>query len=960
LAVFLVVDPFWVQNIMRIDEAKIKSAFSTRVRKCVRPVFGILVLYGIFGFFVLPPIAKNLAQDCLSETLHRPVAIGRMRINPFTFSLVIERLEVKEREGEKAFAALDELYLGWRPVSLWRQGLVIDEIRLLNPRLHIVRQTEKRYNFPDWAGAKTKNEKPVFSLNNIQVSGGRIEFDDHVTGEKHLVSDLALKLPFVSNMAYATDIFVEPHFSAILDGAPIELKGQSKPFSESRKSEFKLVLRHAPLSKFFAYFPTGMPVRIESGALDTDLALVFDLVQAEIPRMTLSGTASIRDLKMIRPDGALLLAFAQLDLALLAAEPFGAQFRIKELALDSPEIVVRADRTGKIEWADFLLKAKDASKTSLDWSLGEGKIRGGRLRWNDASFARSTTIEFETIEAFVKNLDSKGGTADFGVAFTQAKGGVNIDGTFGLAPFEADFSVSARTLDLLPLRPYFSGKLNLDVTRGHVSANGQARLRERAPGEGMTGGFSGEFTMGNFQSLDKARADFLRWKSLHADRIEAHFGPDSITIGEIALSDFFARLVVNPDGRINLLDIVRQDEKAAPPPKNTPPIRIDKITLQGGRVRFTDNFIKPNYTASLEEIGGRVTGLSSVPESRASLELRGNYDRVAPLRIQARINPLSEQPYLDLQADVKGIDLTALSAYSSKYAGYAIDKGKLSLSVKYKIENRQLEAENRVFLDQLTFGEAVESKDATTLPVRLAVSLLKNREGEIDINLPISGSLDDPQFSVGGLVVKMLVNLLTKAAISPFALIGAMLGNGEEVDNVTFDPGRSALTQESIERLESLARALSDRPALKFEIEGRAEPDQDMEGIKRARLERKIRAEKLGRTEPEDEDPSLSGIGEQEYPGLLERVYAAENFPKPRNVIGFVKSLPVEEMEKLILANSVVDENDLRALANRRARTVRDWLVLHGVAAERIFLLPGKIGVAEEGSSARGASFSLK
>ena len=161
--------------------------------------------------------------------------------------------------------------------------------------------------------------------------------------------------------------------------------------------------------------------------------------------------------------------------------------------------------------------------------------------------------------------------------------------------------------------------------------------------------------------------------------------------------------------------------------------------------------------------------------------MRGNYDNVAPLTIAAQINPLSGKPYLDLQADVKGIELTALSAYSGKYAGYAIDKGKLSLFVKYKIENDQLEAENRVFLDQLTFGDAVDSPEATSLPVKLAVSLLKNRAGEIDINLPISGSLNDPEFSVGGLVIKVIVNLLGKALTSPFALIGSMFGGGEEL-----------------------------------------------------------------------------------------------------------------------------------------------------------------------------------
>jgi hypothetical protein len=201
--------------------------------------------------------------------------------------------------------------------------------------------------------------------------------------------------------------------------------------------------------------------------------------------------------------------------------------------------------------------------------------------------------------------------------------------------------------------------------------------------------------------------------------------------------------------------------------------------------------------------------------------------------VSGRVNPLSAKPYLDLQADIKGIEMTSLSPYSGKYAGYAIEKGKMSLFVKYKIENDQLTAENRVFLDQLVFGNPVDSPDATKLPVTLALALLKNRNGEIDINLPISGSLNDPEFSMGGLVVKVIVNLLVKAVTSPFALLGSVFGGGEELSNVDFEAGRARdHAEQRRQRLENLARALVDRPALRLDIEGRADPGNDPEGLR--------------------------------------------------------------------------------------------------------------------------------
>jgi uncharacterized protein involved in outer membrane biogenesis len=963
---------------MKFNAIRTRIARSPGIRKCALWITGILHLYGFLGFILVPPILKHVVTGYLGEALRRPVAIHRVGFNPLTLSLTVEGMEIKEREGGEILAGFDGLHLDLQAYSLWRRGLVIDEIRLLNPRLRVVRLAENRYNVSDLADGfmngpkegKAGNAALAFSLNNIQVSGGRIEFDDRVTGEKHVASDLALTLPFVSSMAYAADIFVEPHFSAILDGARIELKGQSKPFSEFRESEFRLISNHVALPKYFAHIPAPMPVKLESGALDTDVTLIFDQARGQAPRMTLSGTASIRDLKMSGPDDAPLLAFARLDLALDSVEPFSGRFRIEQATLDSPEITVRSDRAGKIDWLEFLPKTGGAP---VDWSLGEGRISGGVLHWSDASFGKIVRLDAGAIEAFVKNLDGTGRTADFGATFTLGhKGEATVGGTLGVAPFDADLDVSVKTVDLMPLRPYFSGKLNFDITRGHVSARGKARLRPLAQqdGPGLTGGFAGHIAIDDFQSVDTASAaDFLRWKSLYFDHVDARFGPGSVSIGEIALSDFFARVIVSPEGRLNLLDIVRADDADAPRvaprtgSRESLPVRIDKVTLQGGRVRFTDNFIKPNYTANLEKIGGQVAGLSSAPESRASLELHGHYDRGAPLAVLARINPLSATPYLDLQADVKGVDLTALSAYSGKYAGYAIDTGKLSLSVRYKMENRKLEAENRLFLDQLTFGEAVESAEATTLPVRLAVSLLKNNKGEIDIHLPISGSLDDPRFSVGAMIVKVLANLLTKAATSPFALLGSMFGN-EKFDDLPFEPGYAGLTPEAVEHLEKLAVALADRPGLRLGIEGRADLDWDTDGMKRARLERKLlRVMKGEAAERENEasaPPSeIAEITAQEYSGLLERVYAAEDFPKPRSSLGFVKSLPVEEMEKLILAHSAVGEDDLNALADRRARTVRDWMSARGVDAERIFLLPGKVDLAEEDQPCCGVRFSL-
>jgi hypothetical protein len=393
-------------------------------------------------------------------------------------------------------------------------------------------------------------------------------------------------------------------------------------------------------------------------------------------------------------------------------------------------------------------------------------------------------------------------------------------------------------------------------------------------------------------------------------------------------------------------------------------VRIGKIALQGGNVNFSDFFIKPNYSANLTGIGGGVTEMT--PEKAGDVELRGKIDNAAPVEILGRVNPLAVDLFLDMKGSARDIELPPLSPYAVKYAGYGIERGKLSVNVKYAVESRKLVAENQIYLDQLTFGERVESPTATKLPVTLAVALLKDRNGVIDINLPISGSLDDPQFSLGGIIVKVIVNLIVKAVTAPFALLGSLFGGGEELAYLEFAPGSAALAGGEQAKLKNLAKALTERPGLKLDISGRAAPEADREGLKRASIDGKVRAQKFNDLRRAGAAPASADaltVEPAEYEKYLRRAYGEEKFPKPRNLIGLAKDLPVAEMENLMLAHAQVAEDDLRLLANARAQAAKEWLVAEGkVPAERVFLVAPKLGaegIKDKGKPTR-ADFALK
>ena len=338
--------------------------------------------------------------------------------------------------------------------------------------------------------------------------------------------------------------------------------------------------------------------------------------------------------------------------------------------------------------------------------------------------------------------------------------------------------------------------------------------------------------------------------------------------------------------------------------------------------------------------------LSSRENTKADVLLRGKLEGYAPLEITGKINPLQKDLYIDLQAVFKGMDLSPVTPYSGKYLGYEIAKGKLSFDLKYHIDRRKLDSQNVIFIDQLNLGEKVDSPDATKLPVSLAVSLLKDRNGQIKLDIPVAGTLDDPQFSVWRIVIKVLLNLLAKAATAPFALLGSLFGGGEELSYIEFDYGKAVLGEENLKKVGVLDKALADRPALKIDLAGYVDAERDREALRDMIFQRKIKAQKLselarsGKGEIKPDDIVISNA---EYETYLTKAYKAEKFPKPRNFIGIPKKLPVAEMEKLIQTHIEIKDDDLRLLANQRATAARDAILAAGdVAADRIFIVETK------------------
>ena len=602
----------------------------------------------------------------------------------------------------------------------------------------------------------------------------------------------------------------------------------------------------------------------------------------------------------------------------------------------------------------------------------------------------------------------------------QGRGQLGFQGDLRPEPLSLKGQVSVSALDLRALQPYLDPHVNVTLAGAAALAQGRVNVdtvRSRG-GDVLNVRYQGRLGLQDLRLRDRVNdAMLLRWASFTLDRTDLAWRDGAIDadLGFIALKDFYGRVIVNRDGTLNLASVVRREGEAAAtsvttpqeagkpvsaatsamaaassasvpqqatpattvtrsgttttttatttaaapaPSASTPPrLRWQGIHLEKGEVDFTDTFIQPNYSAHLTRLAGDISAVSSAQPEPAKVEVNATLDDSAPVRISGQLHPLGPKLFTDIQGVAKGIELTRLTPYSARYAGYPIEKGTLSVNVHYKVDGGKLQADNQVFLDQLTFGERVDSPEATKLPVLLAVSLLKNARGEIDVNLPISGSLDDPQFSVGGIIWRVIVNLLSKAVLAPFSLLAG--DSGGELGNVPFQPGLAELDDIARARLDKLAEKLKDRPSLKLEATGWADADLDREGLRQAHVQQLMRRAKA-KAKGVDVDEVV--IEPAERGTWLKAAYQAADIKKPRNLIGMAQSLPDEQMTALLKASAVVDAAALKALADDRANEVKAYLS-DRLDPERVRLTASRVGTegkVDEKSGGSSVQFQLR
>ena len=950
-----------------------------------------LALYSLLGFLILPGIALRVANQQLANYATVPAHIQRIELNPFSLEVTLWGLVIGEPGKEQV--GFERLYANLQLDSLWTKALHLSDIELDKPKTEVLFARDGKLNllglFKLPASEPTPadpNAKPFpLRIDRIKLAGGNVHFEDARPSEP--IEFLYDKLDFeLNNLSTLPEDNADMTLVAIGPaGGQIDWKGNFSLIPIA--SEGTLKVTDGQMKAFWPYVRDAVPLVLENGVVS--LSTDYKLNLSKETELLLSNVSvSVAPFAIKAPDGRPLAKLDRLDVSETTVDLAKQQVVVGKIRSQKLETWAALEADGQLDWQKLFASqpSKPAAKAAAEpkntpaaadspkpeptapakpWQvlLKDVQLRDYKVHLADRSAKPEVTLDVTPLNVDLQNFDSLNGSP-FNVKLETGlgkQGKISADGVVNLAPVTAQLNVKTQDIDLRVAQSYINPFIRLELRSGMLGSDLKVNLKSTEP---LALSVTGRAQVDQLHTLDTLKTrDFLKWQQVVVEGLNYQHG-DSLSIDRINLFQPYVRFMINDDRTTNIDDLLipqpadsAAKTAAAKPASNSKPlgIHIGGIAINDGSANFADFSLTPNFATAVQQLNGQIGTIDSRQAKPASVDVNGKVDRYAPVTIKGAVNPFDPMASLDIATSFKRVELTTLTPYSGKFAGYRIRKGRLNLDLHYLITKGQLKAENKVVVEQLQLGEKVDSPDAVSLPLKLAIALLKDVDGKISIELPVTGDLNNPQFSVMPIVWQTLRNLIVKAAAAPFKMIGGLIsgGSSEDLGTVSFAPGSSELSKDAEAALDKLAKALKERPALRLEIEGTAAKSSDGPLLAEQRLEREYQynyykmLQRRGDKVPAQ--ASLLQVPDDEKGPLLEGIYRTRLKTQPP---AEWKDLGKEERTAKMRAGLITfwgaSDVLLRQLGQDRASSIKDYLVDKGqLADDRVYFIDANLGEAE-------------
>lgn len=969
-------------------------------------LLGLVGAYALFGFYGVPALVQSVARTQV-EKIGRKIEIGQVAFNPFTFEASIDGLKLTEGDGSPllAFEHLGvDVQVG---ASIWERGAILDYLHLKAPDIALVVEKDGSVNLAKLVPPSDEPDEPPgppprVRIGALSIERGRLGIEDRSRPQPFATALTPIEFTltdFRTDLDYGSAYHL---MAATAAGEELEWSGDFSVQPIGSRGSF--AVRKLQATTIASYLQDQLPVKLLSGVIGLsgsyemtlDPTLALDL---KLPAVTIDqiAVAEKKSPASQRPP----LSVAQISVEDIAVSLARRDVKLRRVAISGLNADVFREADGSINLtrlagppapadakpaAAAAVAAEPGKPAESPWQVAIGSIDllKSSINAEDRTMKPAMRVSLSPIAVNVKGYSSTSNQlqirADLGIAKT---GRLKTEGSLQLKPLATQLALDLQNIDVTLAQPYIAGLTPARLKSALLGVKGQLSYATHENAQ-ATMSFTGDASLGSLRVQDRAQTqDLLKWRDLQIQGIAFQQAPDKLDIERITLVEPYTSVVIAKDRSINLsqamapnkpaaktadapLATVTKKTKSTTPAGKTMPVRLKTLRIEGGELLFADQSIEPSFAAGIKALKGEITGLSTLPSSRAKLHLEGQVDKFSPVLIDGESSPMAFDRYTDIALSFRNMDLIRFNPYSGRFAGYNITKGKLTTELKYSIRNRQLAAQHHVIVDQLEFGDATGSKQAVPLPVKLAVGLLKDRHGVIDLELPVNGSLDDPTFKIGPLIGKTLVNLLTKAVTAPFSMLARLFGgSGEELAYVDFAPGADGMSLGEAEKIDKLATALIERPQLKLDIPLTFSAANDGAEIAKIALEQRLFQITTANAAPKATAKKVAR--DLPRPGLLEspetiaskRLVALEQLH--RQLLQAAPPASVTEtgariafLEKALQTALTPDAAALDQLARARADNVQAMLLAHPeIKAERLYLTARQTSSLSESGAVR-------
>ncbi|CAM3708845.1 hypothetical protein CCOS865_00634 [Pseudomonas reidholzensis] len=951
----------------------------------------LVALYSLLGFLIVPGLGLRIANQQLANYARVPAQLQRIEFNPFSLELTLWGLQIGEPGKEQV--GFERLYANLSLDSLWTRALHLDAVELDKPRSEVLFAKDGSLNLTQLfklPASEPKPEAPAsepfpLRIASIKLSEGYLHFEDLRPSEpiEFLYDSMNLELKNLSTLPDDNaDMTLVANGPA---GGRIDWKGTLglAPIS----SEGTLKITDGKMKAWWPYVRDAVPLVLEDGVISLDTHYKLNL--SKQTELLLDNTSvRIAPFAIKAPDGRPLARLASLEVSETSIDLAKQLVTVGKIRSEKLETWAALESDGQLDWQKLLAsqpakatpkekaepaaaepstEEKAAAEPSKPWQvlLKDVQARNYMIHLADRSQKEPVALDVGPLNLDLQGFDSLNKSPftlklDTGIG---KQGKLQASGEVNLAPVTAKLAVSTNDIDLRVAQAYISPFIRLELRSGMLSSDLKVDLKNTAPLAFSVGGTA---RVSQLHTLDTIKdRDFVKWQQLDLSGLSYVHG-DALTIDKVNLLQPYARFIINEDRSTNVDDLLIPQPAGTASAKQAKPaaasndkplgIHIGQIDINDGSANFADLTLTPNFATAVQQLNGQIGTIDNRKPAPAKVDIKGKVDRYAPVTIKGALNPFNPMASLDIATSFKRVELTTLTPYSGKFAGFRIRKGRLNLDVHYLITNGQLKAENKLVVEQLQLGEKVDSPDAVDLPLRLAVALLKDTEGRISIELPVSGDLNNPQFSVMPIVWQTLRNLVLRAAQAPFKFIGGLVtgGGSEDLGTVAFAAGSSDLSGDAQSALDKLAAALKSRPELRLEIEGTSAQTSDGPLIAEQRLEREYQAiwykilQRRGDKVPAN--ASMLVVDDSDKPAMLEGIYRTRLKQQPP---GEWEQLSRDErtakLREGVIKSWAESAPLLRQLGQARAGNIKDYLVDKGkLEDDRVYFIDTTLGQAEQ------------